>query len=248
VTRRKFIAGNWKMNLNRQQARELAASVAEYAPGEVDIAVFPPTIWLAHIAGELEGSGVRPGAQNCWRAQKGAFTGEISPAMIAEIAPLVIIGHSERRQLLHEVDALIRDKIDAALEAGLEVILCVGETLETRNEGNAVAHVSAQLESALAGRAPGDLESITIAYEPIWAIGTGEAATPADAQEMSAAIRALMRTLNEGYAERGRILYGGSVTPGNAVELLGQPDVDGALVGGASLKADDFKAIVTAAI
>jgi triosephosphate isomerase len=247
MARRKLIAGNWKMNLSREQARSLATAIASHDAPLVEVALFPPTIWLTEVALAVQSTPIRIGAQNCWNAQKGAFTGEISPAMIAEIAGLVLIGHSERRLILGESDDLIRSKIDAALEAGLGVVLCVGETLDIRQAGNAETHVSNQIHAALDNRPAEELAQITIAYEPVWAIGTGIAATPADAQEMSAAIRRGLASIDALYAESARILYGGSVNPGNAAELLTQPDVDGALVGGASLVASDFDAIIAAA-
>lgn len=247
MARRKLIAGNWKMNLSREQANALAAAIASHDAPLVEIALFPPAIWLTDVAAAVRSAPIRIGAQNCWNAQKGAFTGEISPAMISEVATLVLIGHSERRLILGEGDDLIRSKIDAALEAGLGVVLCVGETLEIRQAERAESHVAAQIHAALDGRPAEELAQVTIAYEPVWAIGTGIAATPADAQEMSAAIRSEVASIDSLYAERVRILYGGSVNPGNAAELLAQPDVDGALVGGASLVAADFRAIIAAA-
>jgi len=248
VARRRLIAGNWKMNLNRVQASALASAIVDGASrADLDIAVFPPALWLADVSAAVEGSSVAVGAQNCWIAEKGAFTGEIAPGMIAELGTMVLIGHSERRQIIGEDDALIRAKLDAALAAGLRPILCVGEPLEIRQAGNAVSFVATQIDAALSGQSPEDLATIVVAYEPIWAIGTGVAATPADAQEMSAAIRAAIERLVSGAGAIIPILYGGSVNPGNAAELLSQPDVDGALVGGASLVADDFLAIVNAA-
>ena len=248
MARRRLIAGNWKMNLNRVQASALASAIVDGAArNDLDIAMFPPALWLADVSAAVSGSSVAVGAQNCWTAEKGAFTGEIAPGMISELGTMVLIGHSERRQIIGEDDALIRAKLDAALAAGLRPILCVGETLETRQAGDAVSFVATQIDAALSGRSPDELSTIVVAYEPIWAIGTGVAATPADAQEMSAAIRAAIERLMPGAGVSMPILYGGSVNPGNAAELLSQPDVDGALVGGASLVADDFLAIVNAA-
>lgn len=235
------------MNLLQDQVMDLADELANAEFENVDVAIFPPSIWLTIVADAVTGTSIMTGAQNCWNAQKGAFTGELSPAMIAEVATLVLIGHSERRQIFGESDELIRSKIDAALQAELGVVLCVGETLETRQAGNAETHVAGQIHAALDGRSAGELAQITIAYEPVWAIGTGVAATPIDAQEMSAAIRREIAAIDSAYARNVRILYGGSVNPGNAAELLAQPDVDGALVGGASLVAADFEAIITAA-
>jgi triosephosphate isomerase len=248
VARRRLIAGNWKMNLNRAQASALATALArDVSREDLDIAIFPPALWLADVSAEVSGSSIAVGAQNCWTAEKGAFTGEIAPGMIEELGTMVLIGHSERRQIIGEDDALIRSKLDAALAAGLRPILCCGETLETRQAGNAVSFVEGQIDAALSGRSENELAKIVVAYEPIWAIGTGVAATPADAQEMSAAIRSAIERLSPGAGEAMPILYGGSVNPGNAAELLSQPDVDGALVGGASLVADDFLAIINAA-
>lgn len=242
-----IIAGNWKMNLNREQAIMLASAIASTPASGIEVALFPPAIWLTDVATAVADSLVKIGAQNCWSAQKGAFTGELSPAMIAEIAPLVLIGHSERRLILGESDELIRAKIDAALLAGLDIVFCVGEPLETRQAGDAASHVASQVHAALDGRPVAELDRITVAYEPVWAIGTGVAATPVDAQEMSAAIRAELASIDPEYAGRARILYGGSVNPANAAELLSQPDVDGGLVGGASLVAADFLGIIAAA-
>ncbi len=248
MPRRRLIAGNWKMNLRREPASALATAIAQGASrDDLDVAIFPPALWLADVAAAVQGSTVAVGAQNCWTAEKGAFTGELAPGMIRELGTMVLIGHSERRQIIGEDDALIRAKLDAALAAGLRPILCCGETLETRQAGLAVSFVAGQIDAALSGRSADELGRIVVAYEPIWAIGTGVAATPADAQEMSTEIRAAIDRLQAGGGDSMPILYGGSVNPGNAAELLSQPDVDGALVGGASLIAADFLAIVNAA-
>lgn len=249
MARRPLIAGNWKMNLGRQDAGDLASTLAAGPlPTEVDAAVFPPALWLAGVADLLSDSRIETGAQNCSEYPRGALTGELAADQIAEIASLVIVGHSERRQRLGETDEVVRAKLDAALRAGLTPILCVGETLEIRQQPDAyVPFVIRQVESALSHRPAREVASVIIAYEPIWAIGTGVAATPDDAQEMCAAIRAAVDQLAAGAGEEIRILYGGSVNPGNARALLTQPDVDGALVGGASLVADDFRAVITAA-
>ncbi len=248
MSRRQLIAGNWKMNTTRSEARSLAGTIASgCSRTDLDIAIFPPFPWLSDVATIVDGTQVAVGAQNCWSAAKGAFTGEISPVMIAELGSLVLIGHSERRQLLGETDAIVRAKIDAALTTPLTPIVCVGETLDTRQKGDAVTYVSAQISSALAHRPDAELHRIVVAYEPIWAIGTGAAATSLDAQEMCSAIRAAIAALSPAAAPRMRILYGGSMTPANARELLAQPDVDGGLVGGASLKAADFLEIIASA-
>jgi triosephosphate isomerase len=248
VPRRPLIAGNWKMNLDREQAYALATAIAHGASrDDLDVAIFPPALWLADVAAAVQGSTVAVGAQNCWTAEKGAFTGELAPGMVRELGTMVLIGHSERRQIIGEDDALIRAKIDAALAAGLRPILCCGEALDIRQSGQAVSFVERQIDTALTGRSANELGGIVVAYEPIWAIGTGVAATPTDAQEMSAAIRAAINRLQPGAGDAMPILYGGSVNPGNAAELLSRSDVDGALVGGASLIAEDFLAIVNAA-
>jgi triosephosphate isomerase len=197
----------------------------------------------------IAGSQVALGAQDCWTATSGAFTGAVSPAMLAELCRYVIVGHSERRTIFGESDALVAAKLTAALGAGLEPILCVGEDLATRRAGEAKSFVRDQLESALANRPPDEVQRCTIAYEPIWAIGTGVAAEPEDAEEMSAEIRSWLRVVaGNNVANEARILYGGSVTAANAAAIFAGENVDGALVGGASLKADSFLAIAVAAV
>jgi triosephosphate isomerase len=238
-----LVVGNWKMNTNQEEAVALASAIASGAPSGVDLAVCPPFPWLVPVAAAVAGSGVAVGAQNCWKEQSGAVTGEVAPAMLVPLCRYVILGHSERRQVFEESDSLIAQKITAALAVGLQPIICVGESLATRRTGDAVMFVREQVVRALGGRTTDDLSRCTIAYEPIWAIGTGEAATPEDAQEMASAIRATVRGLAPDVAPGMRILYGGSVNAGNAEELLAGEDVDGALVGGASLKADAFLAI-----
>jgi len=243
--RRQLIAGNWKMNTTQAEARALAGAIVDRCTRtDLDVALFPPFVWLSDVAAITEATSVAVGAQNCWSVEKGAFTGEISPVMVAELGSLVLIGHSERRQLLGESDALVRAKIDAALAAQLTPVVCVGESLETRQQGEAVAFVSAQISAALADRSVADLGRIVVAYEPIWAIGTGIAATATDAQEMCATIRSAVATFSPETASGMRLLYGGSMNAANAQELLSQPDVDGGLVGGASLKAGDFLGII----
>jgi triosephosphate isomerase (TIM) len=248
MLRRQLIAGNWKMNTTRAEARALAGTIVDgCSRTDLDVALFPPFVWLSDVAAIADATSVAVGAQNCWFAEKGAFTGEISPVMVAELGSLVLIGHSERRQLLGESDALVRAKIDAALASPLTPVVCVGEPLETRQQGDAVAFVSAQIIAAIADRSVDDLRRIVVAYEPIWAIGTGVAATATDAQEMCAAIRSAVATFSPETASGMRLLYGGSMNAANAQDLLSQPDVDGGLVGGASLKADDFLGIIAAA-
>ena len=245
-----LVAGNWKMNLGLSDAIRLASDVvrdtAEDAES-VGVAVCPPTIWLEAVAERVGGSSVRLGAQNVHPAESGAFTGEVSTGMLAEVgAHYAIVGHSERRQVFGESDAFVAEKVSAALASGLVPILCIGETLDERESGDAEATVLKQLAASLDGVSLDDPAGLVVAYEPVWAIGTGRTASPEQAQAMHAAIRsALTDRFPEG--ERIELLYGGSVKPGNAAELFAQPDLDGALVGGASLDAESFAAIVAAA-
>ena len=247
--RRPFIAGNWKMNLGRIESIELAMQItAGIRRTDVDVAIYPATIWISDAADHVVGSDVIVGAQNCSQFAKGAYTGEISANQIAEIGASVLIGHSERRHKLGETDLVVRAKIDAALAAGITPVFCVGETPNVRAKtGEYIPYVLEQIRSGLSDRPHEEIDRIIIAYEPVWAIGTGVAATPEDAQEMAAAIRAAVEDRSPGSGEAVRILYGGSVTPANAAVLLAQPDVDGALVGGASLNAIDFLEIIEAA-
>jgi triosephosphate isomerase len=253
MVRKPFVAGNWKMFTHRASARELAAAVARGAGAEarVDVAVCPPFPYLLPVAEALAGSAVALGAQNCFYENEGAFTGEVSPSMLADVGcTYVILGHSERRHKLGESDAFINKKVAAALRAGLRVILCVGETLQER-EANATEKVlAAQLAGSLAGLLAEPLAGLVIAYEPVWAIGTGKTATPEQAQQAHAFVRAWLRAQGQTGEERATrlpIVYGGSVTPEKAPDLMRQPDIDGGLIGGASLKADAFLAIVRAA-
>ncbi len=244
-----LIAGNWKMNLGRSEAIDLASGIARgLERSDVDVAIFPPSLWLTDAADHVVGTTVAIGAQNCSHLGRGAVTGELACDQIAEVAMYVLIGHSERRALAGEDDELLRGKLDAALNAGLTPILCVGESSNVRaHTGEYVPYVLAQVRTVLRDRPNSDIARVVVAYEPIWAIGTGVAATPEDAQEMAAAIRRAIDELAPGVGNSVRILYGGSVNAGNAAELLSQLDVDGALVGGASLVARDFLAIVNAA-
>ena len=250
--RKKFIAGNWKVYTTAATAPELASAVARGVGAEtrVTVAVCPPFPYLIPVAEALRGSQVALGAQDVYCEKEGAFTGEVSPAMLLDVGcRYVIIGHSERRHVLHESDQLINRKVHAALGAGLQVILCVGETLDEREGNRTEAVLDTQLSGGLAGLKAEGLTSLVIAYEPVWAIGTGRNATPQQAQEAHAFIR---RRVGQMFGEKTAaalpIQYGGSVKPDNAALLLNQPDVDGALVGGASLKADSFLAIVKAGI
>ncbi len=216
---------------------------------QVEIAVAPPFTALSKVKEALMGSPIQLFAQNCHYEKQGAFTGEISAPMLAEVGcDGVILGHSERRQYFGESDEGVNKKIKAALEAGLHPIVCVGETLQEREANHTWEVVSGQLRGALAGLAPVQIGKLTLAYEPVWAIGTGKTATTGQAQEVHGQIRGFLREMAGPHtAEAVRIQYGGSVKPDNAAELLGQPDIDGALVGGASLKVDDFARIVAGA-
>lgn len=249
--RRKFIAGNWKMNATRAEAVALASAVAAKIGKTclVDVAVCPPSVYLDAVGQAIKGSAVALGAQNCYCEAKGAFTGEISPPMLRDIGcTYVILGHSERRQIFKESNEDVNRRLVAVLGAGLVPIVCVGETLNQRQEGNTAAVVREQLEGSLAGLTAEDMPKIVVAYEPIWAIGTGVVATPEQAEQVHADLRRLLETrYNSQIAAALRIQYGGSVTAQNAATLLAQPNIDGALVGGASLVADGFLSIVAAA-
>jgi triosephosphate isomerase len=249
--RKKFIAGNWKMNLNSLQASDLAAAIATSvaSASDVEVAIFPPAVYLEAVVGAVHGSAVGVGAQNCHHEAKGAFTGEVAPAMLVDIGcKYVILGHSERRQIFHETNADVNKKTLAALASGLTPIVCVGEALAERQAGNTSKVVREQVEGSLAGISADQLLKLVIAYEPIWAIGTGVVATPEQAEEVHADLRSLLSSrYTAPIAEQVRIQYGGSVNAENAATLLSQPNIDGALVGGASLKADGFLAIIQGA-
>jgi triosephosphate isomerase len=252
-TRKKFVAGNWKMFTTAISGAELARGVIQglgNSEQPVTVAVCPPFVYLAQIAEILRGSSVRLGAQNLYPEKEGAFTGEISPAMLLDVGCTdVILGHSERRHKLGETDPFINKKVRAALAAGLRVILCVGETLEEREANQTENVLRTQIEGGLAEVLPEALARLVIAYEPVWAIGTGRNATPEQAQEAHAFLRRQVSTWFGAEAARAMVIqYGGSVKPENALSLMRQPDVDGALVGGASLKVDDFLAIVRSAL
>ncbi len=254
--RKAIVAGNWKMHLDAAKARALASAVAAAAPRmpTVDLVLCPPAPYLGEVAGALGlsggrgASGVALGGQNCHHKESGAFTGEVAPGMLVDVGcRYCILGHSERRALFGETDAMIDAKVQAALAAGLTPIVCVGESLEEREAGRTEAVVTAQLLGSLAGLPAADLPRIVVAYEPVWAIGTGKVATPEQAQEVHALVRGLLASRSSAAVADGiRIQYGGSVKPDNAAELASRPDIDGALVGGASLKADDFLAIAAA--
>ncbi len=248
--RQRIVAGNWKMNTRRQSARDLAAAVVRGTAGDaaVEVVVCPPFPYLPAVAEALAGSHVALGAQNCHDRSDGAFTGEVSAAMLADVGcRYVILGHSERRHGLGESDGFIRGKLQSALAAGLRIILCVGETLAERQAGQLQAVLSRQVQSALEGLNQQQLAQVVLAYEPVWAIGTGQTATPEQAQEAHAFLRDQVRRCGDGPAAALPILYGGSVTATNAAELFRQPDIDGGLIGGASLKPDQFQTIVASA-
>jgi triosephosphate isomerase len=252
--RRILVAGNWKMNLNRQQAVELARQLVAGVPTAVsgkstEVVICPPAVYLEAVRGAVNGSSIGVGAQNASSEKNGAFTGEISLEMLADVGTShVILGHSERRQFSGETDTLINRKLRAALESALTPILCLGETLEQREQGATQQVIRTQLEGALEGVSAEKAQKIVIAYEPVWAIGTGKTATPQQAQEVHADLRKMLENrYNAPLAQQIRLLYGGSVKADNAAELLAQPDIDGALVGGASLQAEGFLKIVAAA-
>ena len=249
--RKPFVAGNWKMNLTRAQAVDLAAALVAKAPtfSQADVAVIPAFVHLDAVAKSLQGSPIALGAQDAYFEKNGAFTGEISTAMLADLGvSYVLVGHSERRHVLGESDALCNKKLHAILAAGLTAILCVGEKIEERQANQTFDVCRTQLTEGLKGIDPSKASQLVIAYEPVWAIGTGLTASKEQAQEVHAFLREqLAKILDPAAARSIRIQYGGSVKASNAAELLAQPDVDGALVGGASLKADEFAAIVTSA-
>ena len=251
--RDKFIVGNWKMHTTARVASRLARAIVDGVDtrDKVRVAVCPPFPYLALVGEILEGSLVALGAQNLYPEKEGAFTGEVSPTMLLDLGcKYVILGHSERRHVLGESDAFINQKVLVALAAGLEVILCVGETLEQREAGHAEAVLDRQLMQGLAGISAEALTGLSIAYEPVWAIGDhGHHATPQQAQDAHAIIRARFgRNFGEDSARALTIQYGGSVKPENAAAILSRHGVDGALVGGASLQADQFLAIIKAGI
>jgi triosephosphate isomerase len=250
MARTPFMAGNWKMNKTVAEAEAFIAGLlprVSSADG-VDVAVCAPFTALQALVDSTRGSRVEVYAQNMHQATNGAFTGEVSAPMLVELdVHGVVLGHSERRQLFGETDRALSEKVPAALEAGLKPILCVGETEDEREAGDTERKLRHQVQEGLEKVATERLGDVVIAYEPIWAIGSGRVATPEQAQEAIAFVRALVADRDGDQAERTRILYGGSVKPDNAGELLSLPDVDGALVGGASLEVDDFTALIEAA-
>ncbi|OQY85196.1 MAG: triose-phosphate isomerase [Chloroflexi bacterium UTCFX4] len=250
-----IIAGNWKMNMQLATAAELVTALKnDLAPlaasNQVEIVLCPPFVYLPRVAELVQGTRIGVGAQNMYFESKGAFTGEIAPAMVADFAQYVIIGHSERRQYFHETDESVNKKIRAALAQNLKPIVCVGEALETYEMGETDIWVRGQIHGAFKDLTAAEARALIVAYEPLWAIGTGKAATGAGANAViGISIRGALTDLyGEAVAQAVRVQYGGSVTAKNIDEFIVQPDIDGALVGGASLKADEFSAICRAGL
>lgn len=243
-----FMAGNWKMNKTVGEALDLVRELKANLSGVkgVEVAVAPPYTALYAVHKELEGSPIRLAAQNLYWEEKGAFTGEVSPLMLKEVGcHYVIIGHSERRQFFGETDETVNRRIKAALVQSLKVIFCIGETLKEREEGKTFSVIEKQVDGGLRGLGEQEMKNMVIAYEPVWAIGTGKTATPEQAEEIHRSIRGRLEKLySRGVSEEIRIQYGGSVTPENIQGLMNQPNIDGALVGGASLKTESFSKIV----
>jgi len=252
MSRKPYIAGNWKMNTNAASAVALAAGLTETIGGidAVDTAVAPPAVYLQAVGQALAGGSIALASQNVYFEDDGAFTGELSVAMLKDVGcSYAILGHSERRHVIGETDELINRKVLKTIADGLQPILCIGELLAEREAGETTEVVTRQVRMGLEGVSGGDIGSVTLAYEPVWAIGTGVTASPDQAQEVHAMVRRLIGDLYGGdVAAAMRIQYGGSVKPANAAELLACEDVDGALVGGASLKVEDFTGIVTAVV
>ena len=252
--RKPFVAGNWKMNTDSHSSVGLAKGIAdsciELAGRDVDVAVCPPYVYLQAVARAVSSSSVAVGAQDVYYQAKGAFTGEISASMLKDAGcTYALCGHSERRHVIGETDELINKKVTAAIGGGLLPILCVGELQSEREAGQTEEVVTRHIEKGLAGLSAEKASAVTVAYEPVWAIGTGLTATPEQAQEVHELIRGLLAEIYDGQlADEIRILYGGSVKADNAADLMGRADIDGVLVGGASLKVDDFVAIIEAAV
>jgi triosephosphate isomerase len=248
---RKFlVAGNWKMHGDDSSNRELVAGILEGAPTSenVSLLVCPPYPYLASVSSQLQGSGVQLGSQNVSEHEAGAYTGEVAPAMLRDVGcRYAIVGHSERRTLYGETSAQVAEKMAAALGGGLMPILCIGETLEERESGSTEKVVGEQLSAAIGRNGIAAFATSVIAYEPVWAIGTGKTATPEQAQDVHRYIRSVLAEHDAAVAENVQILYGGSVKGDNAAGLFGMPDIDGGLIGGASLKPADFLAIARAA-
>lgn len=251
VKRKYIIAGNWKMNLTSAEGAELTTAIIHDVGNKTDVTVVvcPPFTALTRVGKTLENSNIQLGAQNMHPEASGAYTGEVSAAMLRDLfVNYVILGHSERRQYFGETDAFINRKVKTALDNNLKPILCVGETLEEREAGKTLAVIRTQIEGCLEGIKPDHSDNLIIAYEPVWAIGTGKTATPEQAQEVHAAIRKMLaEKLSATHASGIRILYGGSMKPSNADDLLAQPDIDGGLIGGAALEAKSFVKLVESA-
>ena len=249
--RKKFIAGNWKLNKGVAESVAFAKDFKARVAGvkDVEIAIAPVFTAIYAVAAELKGSNVWVAGQDVYHQASGAFTGEVSAPLLKEAgASWAIIGHSERRQIFGETNQTVNEKLKAVLAAGLGPIVCVGETLSEREGGKAFDVVRGHVKGGLAGLSADEAKKVVIAYEPVWAIGTGKTASPAQAQEVHAFIRSLLvKLLGEAVAQRARILYGGSMKPANAAELLGQGDIDGGLIGGASLEARSFCDLIQAA-
>lgn len=247
--RKHIVAGNWKMNLNADESQTLIEALkTKKLSSDVRVAIATPAVHLAAAVNLTSGTKIDVSAQNMHQATSGAYTGEISASMLKSIGVnTTLLGHSERRAYFHETDALLAEKVNTALENGMEIIFCFGEELDERKSGSHFDVVSSQLRNALFNLDASQWSQIVLAYEPVWAIGTGETASPAQAQEMHAHIRSVLTAqYDDALAQSVSILYGGSVKPANAQEIFAQPDVDGGLIGGASLNADDFAAIVNA--
>ncbi len=239
-----LIAGNWKMNGSLPSVIELVEGIKAGEAGKARLAVCPPAVYLMKVGGMLDGTDIALGAQNVCDRESGAFTGEIGASMLKECGcQYAIVGHSERRALYQESDELVARRFAMAVASGLVPILCVGETLEQREKGVTEEIVARQLDAVIEQQGVSVIEHSVIAYEPVWAIGTGQVATPEQAQAVHGFIREKIAALDAGVADKVQILYGGSMNPANAGELLSKPDIDGGLIGGASLKATDFLAI-----
>lgn len=251
MSRKYLIAGNWKMNKTPADGAELAKEIATFVSKDesVEVVVCPTAVALDRVSGVIEDSAVKLGAQNLYPKASGAYTGEVSAEMLrAVFAKYVILGHSERREYFGETDAFVNEKVRFSLESNLNPILCIGETLEERESGEMLTVVKTQLLGGLEQVSADDMPKVVIAYEPVWAIGTGKTATPEMAQEVHASIRGLLvEKYGDAVANRVRILYGGSMKPANADELLAQKDIDGGLIGGAALDAKSFSELIESA-
>lgn len=243
-----IVAGNWKLNGSRSSASNLAREIAAVPVSGVEVVVCPVSVHLAEVAPLIASTSVKLGAQNASARESGAFTGEVSASMLAEFGcEYVIVGHSERRSLFGDTEQTCAQRHQAVLSAGLTSIFCVGESLDERDAGDTIAVVEKQLQAVFDGVGANGFDGAVVAYEPVWAIGTGKTASPEQAQGVHLSIRQFIAKQNASSADALRILYGGSVNPGNANELFAKPDIDGGLIGGAALKSDDFIAVCKAA-